>query len=223
MKAKTALKIGSDLYTIKTIYNAIKNDIEMQILNFKTIWEKGTDEEILNELIFCLLTPQSNARTCWSALRILIEKDLVLRGCSDDIKKAISIVRFKNKKSEYIIEARNIFTHNGNIVIKDKLNGISTVQKKREWLVKTIKGFGYKEASHFLRNIGFGDKIAILDRHILKNLIQLGVIHSIPRSLSNTRYIDIEAKMLELAEKIGIPLHHLDLVLWYKQTGYIFK
>ena len=27
----------------------------------------------------------------------------------------------------------------------------------------------YKEASHFLRNIGFGENIAILDRHILKN------------------------------------------------------
>jgi N-glycosylase/DNA lyase len=223
MKATTSQDRESDLDTIKTIYHAIKDQIENQILNFRDIGEKGTDVDILIELVFCLLTPQSNARTCWNAVKILIEEDLVLRGCSDDIKKAISIVRFKNKKSEYIIEARNLFTHNGKITIKDTLNRINTVQQKREWLAKKIKGFGYKEASHFLRNIGLGDGIAILDRHLLKNLKQLGVINAIPKNLPNTRYVDIEAKMLELSGKIEIPVHHLDFVLWYRQTGYIFK
>ncbi len=223
MKAITAQDRESDLDAIKTIYHAIKDQIENQILNFRNIGEQGTDEDILIELIFCLLTPQSSARTCWSAVKILIEEDLVLRGCSDDIKKAISIVRFKNKKSDYIIEARNLFTHNGKITIKDTLNKIKTVQQKREWLAKKFKGYGYKEASHFLRNIGLGDGIAILDRHILKNLQQLGVINAIPKNLPNTRYVDIETKMLELAGRIEIPVHHLDFVLWYRQTGYIFK
>ncbi|GAJ17855.1 unnamed protein product, partial [marine sediment metagenome] len=27
--------------------------------------------------------------------------------------------------------------------------------KLREWVVKNFKGLGYKEASHFLRNIGY--------------------------------------------------------------------
>lgn len=223
MKATKARDMESDLYTIKTIYHAITEQIENQILHFRDLWDNGTDEDILIELIFCLLTPQSNARTCWNAVTMLIEDDLVLRGCSDDIKKAIGIVRFKNKKSEYIIAARDLFTHNGRITIKETLNGIPTVQQKREWLAKEIKGFGYKEASHFLRNIGLGDGIAILDRHILKNLLQLGVINAIPKNLSSTRYVDIESKMLELAEKIEIPVQHLDFVLWYRQTGYIFK
>jgi len=43
-----------------------------------------------------------------------------------------------------------------------------------EWLVKNLTGLGYKEAGHFLRNIGSG-KIAILDRHILRNLHALAL------------------------------------------------
>ena len=223
MKATKARDTQSDLCTIKTIYHAIKEQIENQLLHFRSLWNNGTDEDILVELIFCLLTPQSNARTCWNAVKALIENDLVRQGCSDDIKRAISTVRFKNKKSEYIIEARDLFTHNGRIAIRDTLNGIETVQQKREWLAKEIKGFGYKEASHFLRNIGWGDGIAILDRHILKNLLQMGVVDAIPKNLSSTRYVYIESKMLELADKIEIPVQHLDFVLWYRQTGYIFK
>jgi len=90
-------------------------------------------------------------------------------------------------------------------------------------LVKSIKGIGYKEASHFLRNIGLGEDLAILDRHILKNLKLLGVIEKIPKSLSRKKYFEIEGKMYEFAKEIQIPIGCLDLLLWYKQTGEIFK
>jgi N-glycosylase/DNA lyase len=93
----------------------------------------------------------------------------------------------------------------------------------REWLAETVRGMGYKEASHFLRNIGQGSEIAILDRHILRNLIRLGIIEGIPEGLVRKQYLQIEDRMRILARKIGIPLHHLDLVLWYRETGEIFK
>ena len=89
--------------------------------------------------------------------------------------------------------------------------------------MKNLTGLGYKEAGHFLRNIGFGEKIAILDRHILRNLHALGVIDELPESISNKRYLEIEKKMAEFAGRIHIPLDHLDLLLWYKETGEIFK
>jgi N-glycosylase/DNA lyase len=74
-----------------------------------------------------------------------------------------------------------------------------------------------------LRNIGFGEKISILDRHILKNLNLLGVTEEIPESLSRAKYVQIEKNMAEFAKKSNIPLSHLDLLLWYKETGEIFK
>ena len=82
---------------------------------------------------------------------------------------------------------------------------------------------GYKEASHFLRNIGLGKDLAILDRHILRNLQNLGVINEIPKTLSKNKYLEIEEKMRVFSKNIGIPLDHLDLLLWFKQTGRIFK
>jgi len=82
---------------------------------------------------------------------------------------------------------------------------------------------GYKEASHFLRNIGLGKDMAILDRHILKNLKAFGVINDIPRALSRKKYLEIEEKMRKFSHEIGIPISHLDLLFWSRQTGEIFK
>ncbi len=94
----------------------------------------------------------------------------------------------------------------------------------REWFVENIKGFGYKEASHFLRNIGLGKDIAILDRHILKNLKKYGVIDKIPSSLGSRRvYLEIEEKMKGFSKKTGIPLEDMDLLFWSLQTGFVFK
>ena len=88
---------------------------------------------------------------------------------------------------------------------------------------QNVKGMGMKEASHFLRNIGFGGELAILDRHILKNLVAVGVIPEIPKSLSPKKYLAIESAMLEFSRSMGIPMDHLDIVLWYKEAGAIFK
>jgi len=93
----------------------------------------------------------------------------------------------------------------------------------REWLVKHIKGLGYKEASHFLRNIGVGEKFAILDRHIMRNLIKFKVIEKLPKSMSPKIYIEIEQKMKQFANKNKIPLCELDLLFWSMETGSIFK
>ena len=91
------------------------------------------------------------------------------------------------------------------------------------WLVKKIKGIGYKEASHFLRNIGFSDEVAILDRHILKNIKKLGVIKEIPKTITPKKYLEIEKKIEKYCKKIEIPMDHFDLLLWYLEAGEVFK
>jgi N-glycosylase/DNA lyase len=121
------------------------------------------------------------------------------------------------------VGARTLFLNRGRLSIRTPLKNLPDVHACREWLVRNIKGLGYKEASHFLRNIGFGDRIAILDRHILRNLVHFDVIQEIPTSMSRSGYMQIEQKMAEFAREIHIPLAHLDLLLWYKETGEIFK
>lgn len=190
---------------------------------FKKLWLKGRDGEIFEELAFCILTPQSKAKVCWEAIERLKKKGLLLRGSAEKIREEIRDVRFKNKKADYLARARNFFSKNGRVCIKSTLSQFKDIHECREWLVKNITGLGYKEASHFLRNIGFGEKIAILDRHIMRNLKDLKIIEVVPESLSRSKYLDIEKRMVAFSRQIDIPLSHLDLILWYKETGEIFK
>lgn len=213
---------------IKKIYTAKKKEIRSRLKEFDKLWLNGSDEEIFTELAFCILTPQSKAKSCWDAIAKLEKQDLLSKGTIKQIKQGLNCVRFKNKKAEFIVKARELFMNSSHLIenyvsIKSLLSKFNDVNKLREWLVNNIKGIGYKEASHFLRNIGFGKNIAILDRHILRNLKDFGVIKEIPKSISRAKYLEIEKKMAAFSKQIGIPLSHLDLLLWYKETGEIFK
>jgi N-glycosylase/DNA lyase len=101
--------------------------------------------------------------------------------------------------------------------------GNLTADEKREWFVKNVTGLSYKEATHFLRNIGKNDGMAILDRHILKNLKHHGVIRSLPSSMNKKRYLSIEKKFQAFAVHIGISVDELDLLFWSNEAGEILK
>lgn len=205
------------------IYENIRSEIVKRLKEFKDVWKRGNDYEIFREFLFCLLTPQSKAKVCWNAILKLHEKNLLLNGSREEISKIIYNVRFKNVKSNYILLSREKFFKDGKFLLIDKINSFGEVKKCRDYLVKEVKGMGYKEASHFLRNVGFYENIAILDRHILKNLKKFGVISAIPKSLSRKKYLEIENKMENFSKKIDIPMSHLDLLLWYKEAGEVFK
>ena len=215
---------GDDKFrALMELYAPVREEIKARLEEFRQKWATGTDEDIFTELAFCLLTPQSRARTCWAAIESLNEKCLVIRGAPDEILGELGGVRFKFRKAEYICQARAKFSQSGKLSIKSTISGFSDPFKAREWLVENIKGLGYKEAGHFLRNIGFGDDLAILDRHILRNLLLFGVIEEIPKSMTRKAYLDIESKMRAFSKRIEIPMAELDLLLWYKEAGEIFK
>jgi N-glycosylase/DNA lyase len=215
---KASIRALNDLYTKNII-----EKIEARLTEFKKLFQEGSEEDIFSELVFCLLTPQSKARNCWRCVEELNRKNLMLEGNWESIVKELNKARFKNKKAEYIILAREKFMKDGKFNIKSKISEFKNAQEAREWLVKNIKGMGYKEASHFLRNIGFGKDVAILDRHILKNLKELGVINEIPSSIQKKKYMEIERQMKDFSRSVNIPITHLDLLFWCKETGEIFK
>jgi len=206
--------------TYKKLYEEINSKLEL----FSNVWKNSSEKELFMEIAFCILTPQSKAKNAWEAIKILSNDDLLFKGKADEFKEILNIVRFKNRKSEYLVLLREFFTdQKGNINVRGKLGSMVNIIEKREWLVNNIKGIGMKEASHILRNIGFGDEITILDRHILKNLLKYNVIDEIPKSITKKIYIEIEDKMKLFSEKVKIPLNAMDMVLWHSETGEIFK
>jgi len=208
------------LEELKSLYRAVKPKIISRLKEFRRPLK---DEEIFEELAFCLLTPQSRAKFCWEAIERLSENKILFNGSKKEIQTYLKGIRFKNKKAEFIIEARKFFIKNGKIKIKEILSSFKSPYELREFLVKNIRGMGYKEASHFLRNIGFGEELAILDRHILKNMKKYGIINEIPQHISKRKYVELEEKFKVFSKKCLIPVAHLDLLLWFKETGEVFK
>jgi len=207
---------------IKQVYLKFKENIENRLNEFRAIGKNANREELFTELAFCVLTPQSKAKLCWEAILSMQRKNILLNGTIEDINKELQKVRFKNKKAGYLHQARCNFFKKENSIYEN-IKRIKSPLELREYLVGNIKGIGYKEASHFLRNIGMGADIAILDRHIIRNLIELGILHEYPKNLSEKKYEEIEKKMKKLSKNIDIPMDTLDLVFWAKETGEVFK
>ena len=183
----------------------------------------ATEEELFAELAFCLLTPQSSAHRCDEAVRGLRASGLLFRGSSRQIAAHLRRrVRFHNHKARYLVEARRLFSRGGGIDVRSSLAGLGPLEA-RGWLVEHVEGLGLKEATHFLRNIGRSGDLAILDRHILRNLVAQGALPRIPRSLTPRRYASVERRFQAFAAAVGIPPAELDLLFWSDATGEVFK
>lgn len=199
-----------DIKKLRERYGENKKEIKERI----KLFSKLEKEDHIKELLFCLLTPQSKAEKCWQAV-------LELENCEEEnkIKACLKIrTRFHNNKARYVIEARDNW-----LKIRELINSKKSPQEIRDELTKNVKGLGMKEASHFLRNVGKSrNQLAILDRHILRNLIKLGIIDK-EIKLDKKNYLETEEKMRKFSKQAGIPLDELDLLFFKLESGRIFK
>jgi N-glycosylase/DNA lyase len=175
--------------------------------------------EYFYELVYCLLTPQSSAVNAARVVERLKEADFLSSDIdpSEILFRKDHYIRFHNTKAKHLLEAKRSLPG-----ILAALGGGGSPPEMRAWFVRNVKGLGWKEASHFLRNIGFRD-LAILDRHILKNLRRHRIIRTLPKSLTPVRYQSIERKFRHFADDVGIPMDELDLLFWSRETGEILK
>jgi len=217
-------------HEVHIIHEEIREAIETRLDEFRQVWERRDPEELFYELLFCIFTPQSKATSCWSAVEKVRDGDLLMEeGAKECVAEEIGDiggVRFHHTKAERAVIIHDRFMSPGGMDIARALRKASPGLKPkvlRDWLVDEINGIGMKEAGHFLRNIGLGIDLAILDRHILRNLVAMGALHDLPGTLTRKRYIEIEDIMENLSEHLDIPMGHLDLILWYKEAGEIFK
>ena len=165
--------------------------------------------EYFYEMVYCLLTPQTSAESAGKVVDQLqklsfhelpVDPEPILRNRS-------TYIRFHRTKSKHLLKLKEDFPFVMQSVVRDLPSS-----ELREWLVKNVKGLGYKEATHFLRNVGRNGGLAILDRHILRNLKRYGAIRSLPKTLSRKHYLSIERQFMRFANRSGIPLDELDLL-----------
>ncbi len=200
---------------ILPLYEIYKKDI----LRAKISFEKVPPDEYFYELCYCLLTPASKGLNAFNVVAKLKELNFFERDINPKqiLREPVNYIRFHNTKSQRLLQAKRDWKE-----IEEIINSDLDVYEKRIKLFRKVNGFGMKESSHFLRNIGYKG-IAVLDRHILKNLAKYGVIEKFNALSSVNKYLEYEARFIEFAEKLGIDPVELDLLFWAKETGFVLK
>jgi len=192
----------------------IREIINNKITEFESFGNEKKDK-VFSELCFCLLTANFQAEKCIQ-IQHEMERDFEIIS-KDELAKKLKAVghRFWPQRAERIVEARECKTELCSLVFKK--SGI----EMREWLVKTVKGLGMKESSHFLRNVGYKD-LAIIDFHIV-DLLEREKLIERPKTITPKKYLEIEQVLSKLGKKVNLNLAELDLYLWYLETGKILK
>lgn len=171
------------------------------------------------ELCYCLCTPQSKAVHADAVVRALMHGKFLEEGWDPTflLRDPAHYIRFHHTKGARLLALREQWDVLGPI-----LRSALPPDRLREILVREVSGFGMKEASHALRNIGKRG-LAIIDRHLITNLVACGVYVRPPDVGSIKRYLAVERRFKAFASGVGIDMDELDLLFWSDQAGLILK
>ncbi len=221
------ITVEKDISKLKRYHEEKRNEIRARLKEFSGV-EKEGDRRIFEELCFCILTANTSAEMGLRSIAGI--RDVIHDGALEDVRSMLkkSGYRYPNKRAEYIVETRNRLKEDigpdPGICLGEKIASFDDKNELREYFVKNVKGFCFKEASHFLRNIGLRG-YAILDKHILACLFEYGVVERLDQKSPKNRneYLEIEEKMKRFSRKAGIDFDELDLLFWSSKTGKILK
>jgi len=206
-------------------HRARRQEIRKRLNEFEEVWRKGSDARLWEELVYCIFTAGASARMGLNSVAAV--SSLLLEGKPEEMTRVLKKAgahRFPAARPRYIVTTRNYLRAHFNMALRKRLRSFSDPFERRDWLAqeKEIKGLGYKEASHFLRNVGVKGH-AILDKHVMRCLSEVGVVETAKPPANRRRYLEVEQKYLGFANDIGINSDELDLVLWSMKTGEILK
>ena len=210
---------------VRAVHKARRKEIRTRLAEFAEVWRAGSDARLWEELVFCIFTAGASARMGLRSIEAV--RPLLLEGSPEEMSQALKAAgahRFPNARPGYVVVARNYLQQHCKMRLRDSLLSFSDPIERRDWLAneRRIKGLAYKEASHFLRNVGLRG-YAILDKHVLHCLTDLGVVDSPRPPTTRTRYLELEATLKQFADTAGIDFDELDLVLWSMKTGEVLK
>lgn len=208
---------------IKEAHAERYDEIRGRLAEFKAVRQERDDRRLWEEMVFCFFTGGCSAKMGLRSIEAV--RPLLGNGTQAELAKALTGVhRYPNERAKYIVHSRNFLKTDCDLKISDRLAGFDDDIARRDWLAreKGIKGLGYKEASHFLRNIGYSG-YAILDKHVLRCLAELKIIDEPKPPNSRRMYLTVEDKLRQLTNKVQIDFDELDLVLWSIKTGSVLK
>jgi len=208
---------------IRAAHRARRREIQSRLAEFEEVGRSAADERLWEEMVFCIFTAGASARMGLGSIEAV--RDLLARGTQNELAAALRRKhRYPNSRSGYVVVTREFLEGDCGMRLRERLEGFRDPLERRDWLARErrIKGLGYKESSHFLRNVGYRG-YAILDKHILRCLAEVGVIASPQPPSTRARYLAAEESLRGFAREMDVDFDELDLVLWSMKTGEILK
>lgn len=208
---------------LKRIYLNKRREIRERLREFRNVGRTGSHELFFEELTFCIYTAGASARMGLRSVESV--RSVLMNGSSQELRQALlGSHRFPNARSAYVFETREFLREHCGLRLDEALRSFKSPDERRDFLAanRAVRGIGYKEASHFLRNVGYRG-YAILDKHLLSRLTEFEVIESPKPPSTKRQYVATEESVKHFADAIGIDFDELDLLLWYTKTGEILK
>lgn len=199
-------------------------------------WGEIDEKKLWEALVLCILSSNVHYETATSA-----KEQLRYGGILEELRhtpsaKHIGIIakelqrpiylprkvdgsfrryRFPNMRANNIVGAAQVI-YEQNDGLHKMLCGFSSAYEARDFLAAGIPGLGLKEASHFLRNIGYCSNLAIVDVHIISFLRQLRLLgRNNVSSITTKIYRRLEQIMLSIASVLNVNLAVLDMAIWH--------
>jgi N-glycosylase/DNA lyase len=210
---------------IRATHALRKKEIQARLREFHDVWQQGSDERLWEELVFCIFTAGASARMGLTAVEAV--RPFLTQGSRREMTRALRKAgahRFPVERPGYIVVTRDYLREHCNLRLRRELESFRDPIERRDWLAqeRRIKGLGYKESSHFLRNIGLRG-YAILDKHVMSCLHDLQIVEIAKPPATRARYLEVEEKLKRFSRELKIDFDELDLVLWSIKTGEVLK
>ena len=142
-------------------YKEYKNSLQGKIQSSLT----STTKEIFEQAVYCFLTPATKSDSSDFTHKELLTDDFFYRASLEELTYCLRkppYIRFHNQKAARLL----LWQQHGMAHIQAMLL-FDNARDKRQYLVENVKGMNFKEATHFLRNVGCSEDLVILDRHII--------------------------------------------------------
>lgn len=203
-------------------------------------WREMSETQLWEELCLCMLSSNVPYELALSAFWHLHDIHLLnpgwLIGCATaverieyELSKQIYLprkkdgskrkYRFPHTRAQNIVNAAKILCQNGHH-LKSVLRNSHSGQEARAFLAENVPGIGLKQASHFLRNIGYSDSLAIIDSHVIGFLREVGAIHKKRiKTVTPKVYTRLETIVVDLCDSLGVNLSIFDMAIWRYMRG----
>lgn len=206
------------------------------------VWEDSTEYLLWRELSACILGSRVQFELARSAVRHLdrsghlrsiqkercytriekkisseLRKPLYLPLKSDGTKRSFTFPNIRSRQLRLTAES----LYGSGKSIKRILHSSGDEYAARKSIMDISAGVGPKQASLFLRNIGYSDNLAILDSHVVRFMRFLRMLSRTPRHFGSlSHYERTENTLREYSNTLGIHLASLDTAIWIVMRVY---